>query len=57
MTMVMIMAAVAVVMAKYSKCYNRGVHRGFQEYGRQVVDSARFKSGKAMVGSVWVSEK
>lgn len=34
--------------AKCSKCYNRGIHRGLQEYGCEVLDSAWFESGKAM---------
>lgn len=48
MMMMVIMVAAAVVMQNVVKCYNRGIHRGLQEYGCEVLDSAWFESGKAM---------
>lgn len=43
MVMMVVMVAAAVVMAKCSKCYNRGIHRGLQKYGCEVLDSAWFR--------------
>lgn len=48
---------VAVLTVKCNKCYNEANTGSSENMNGKVLDSAWFKSGRAIAGPIWVSEK